>query len=72
MLKAVSQQLKGHFTLWKKTLIQKAYCVYYCILKERFPDPVAGGKEAGCPFFENPTPALGPLGLGLRPIGSRR
>jgi len=27
--------LKGHFTLWKKTLIQKAYCVYYHILKER-------------------------------------
>ena len=29
---------------------------------QRFPDPVAGGKEAGCPFFENPTPRSRPFG----------
>jgi len=34
-LSQLDAKLKGHFTLWKKTLIQKAYCVYYYILKER-------------------------------------
>ena len=33
------------------------------------PKPLAGGDGAGCPLPEYPTPALGPLGLGLWPFG---
>jgi len=35
------------------------------------PDPLAGGEGAGCPLPKNPSPDLGPSGLGLRPFGPR-
>jgi len=33
------------------------------------PDPLAGGEGARCPLSKNPTPAVGPSGLALRPFG---
>ena len=33
------------------------------------PDSLAGGEGARCPLPKNPTPALGPSGLAIRPFG---
>ena len=38
---------------------------------QRSPDPLAGGEGAGCPLPKNPTAALGPAGLELRPQGPK-
>ena len=36
---------------------------------QRSPDPLAGGEGARCPLRKNPTPAVDPSGLALRPFG---